>query len=298
MYALAVLAFVMFALMEKVPVSVLSYLALAIVMWAIWRGVVWSSIDNRFLEYRGLAEAMRVVFFWRLAGINRAAWLSYLPQHSGAILWVRHAVRAVEFRENATVRDGGEDEAAAARRREGLGAARRYWIEGQKAFFTDRIGTLSASIGRWQSISRCSLRLSYLAAFVLAVLALYQAVRTGPSVWFWGRGMEVTLPLLAKPTSWPELLQFLLGISAAIGLAARGYLFRKADEDLLKQYAAAAQVFTIAEKELNEHDEALMQNRRPDWEPAKILEDTGRQALTEHGQWLVLRHSRPFEVPK
>ena len=55
------------------------------------------SVNNRYIEYRGLAEGMRTLYFWRAAGVNRWAWVSCLPRQTGAVHWIAQAVRSIEF---------------------------------------------------------------------------------------------------------------------------------------------------------------------------------------------------------
>jgi hypothetical protein len=72
------------------------------------------------------------------------------------------------------------------------------------------------------TISLWSLRFSYAFAALFVLVAVVQYLQ----------GSEF-IGLAAKT------LQTLLGTTAAIGIAARGYLLRQADEDLAKQYTRA-----------------------------------------------------------
>lgn len=287
LYIAAVVAFAMFALMERVPAAVFGYFAVAGLMFALWYSVKYSDIDNRFLEYRGLAEAMRVLFFWRLAGVKRAAWLSYLPKHSGVITWVRHAVRAVEFRE--AVRPPELPLA------NGVKAAHIFWISSQQRYYENTRDRLRASATLWRTISRWSLYISYGLAAALAVMLAYSAYTRGTDALLeWD---ENTLFEFGG-TQIVAVMQLAFGVLAAAGIAVRGYLARKADEELVKQYSAAFQIFSIAARELDDTEEAIRNGVKPDWTYSEILERLGVEALTEHGEWLVLRHSRPFDLPK
>jgi len=54
-------------------------------------------IEERFLEYRAFAEASRVQFFWRLAGVDSSVAEHYLQLVKSDVGWVREAVRAMDF---------------------------------------------------------------------------------------------------------------------------------------------------------------------------------------------------------
>lgn len=85
----------------------------------------------------------------------------------------------------------------------------------------------------------------------------------------------------------------ILGVLAAGGLAARGFLARRADLELTKQYASQGQIFETANHMLD----TIANQPNPEWTAEKVLSDLGEEALQEQGEWLWLRHTRPFEVP-
>ena len=59
--------------------------------------VVWyRRVDDRRLDYRALAEALRVRYFWGLAGLTRSVAGTYMGQLEGEMSWARRArVRCV-----------------------------------------------------------------------------------------------------------------------------------------------------------------------------------------------------------
>lgn len=58
---------------------------------------------ERYLEYRALAEVLRVACFWRLAGVNATPTDRFLNQHWGELRWVRSAVNALWIRDTPIV---------------------------------------------------------------------------------------------------------------------------------------------------------------------------------------------------
>ena len=96
-YTLALIAVAAFNLVSNNRLAPWLYLGVTLVMLILTVRIRLFSVDNRFLEYRCLAEAMRTLFFWRSAGIARPVWLAYLSRQAGVVHWIRHAVRTVEF---------------------------------------------------------------------------------------------------------------------------------------------------------------------------------------------------------
>ena len=49
--------------------------------------------QGRYLDYRALAEALRVQFYWRLGGLGDSAAASYLRKQLDELRWIRDALR-------------------------------------------------------------------------------------------------------------------------------------------------------------------------------------------------------------
>jgi hypothetical protein len=295
-YMLLGLAILFYALRDLTALAVVFYLVMgggALVIWLVFIG---RGLSNRYLEDRALAEAMRVVFFWRLAGIAQPAWLSYLAKHSGAVTWVRHAVRTVELRHRATVghsRDIPEED--------GLRAARQGWLADQIGYFKGARKRHADYARRWKNISRAMLGVSTVLAVLLATAGAFygnwQVLNDGWNLdaLGWRDGAAVFgVPLESIAPLW----QVALGVATAAGVIARAYLARAAHEDLVKQYDAALSMFESAAREYDQAQKRIDAGEAPDWPRAEVLTVLGREALVEHGEWVVLRHSRPHEVPR
>ena len=92
-------------------------------MWAHRR-----SWHRKYLDYRALAEALRVDFYWELAGVRKEfegefAHESFLQKQDADLQWIRNAMRAVSL-ELASRPSGNFNEAISLRLR-GLGGRRR-----------------------------------------------------------------------------------------------------------------------------------------------------------------------------
>lgn len=280
-YILALIAFVAFNFIHDHPLFSWLYLVVTLAMLAVAGRIYWFSIDNRFLEYRSLAEAMRVKFFWRLAGVTRPVWLAYLSRHSGVVHWIRHSVRSLEFCQDCA------SPAVTPSDPQGLDAVRKHWISDQIGWFEKTEQRLYSRYRRLIWTSRVAIILMFVIAFGLA----------------WCGYVYLTDPTHATSQldwldhvlgGWGGFLQIALGILGATAVAARGFLVRRADFELTKQYNSQAQIFKIARQMLDD----LPKDPNPEWRADQIIEKLGQEALEEQAEWLWLRHSRPFEVPK
>jgi hypothetical protein len=54
-----------------------------------------TAVHEKYLDYRALAEGLRVQFFWTLAGVHRSVSGSYLRKQNDELQWIREALRKV-----------------------------------------------------------------------------------------------------------------------------------------------------------------------------------------------------------
>jgi len=278
-YSLALIAVVAFNLVSNDARAPWVYLGVTFAMALLAGRVLFFSVDNRFFEYRCLAEAMRTLFFWRAVGVTRPVWLACLSRQAGVVHWIRHGVRSVEFYQDCELSqrkchaDTGLDR---------LHLATACWVDDQKKWFSAKEIEHFRLMKGWKSIEYLALGASFVTA---AVLALLTAVKNEEGAYLWD--------LWVKQDSYGNLWQVALGLFAAGGLAARGYLSRRAHLELTKQYASQRQIFEAASRTLD----TIAQEPNPDWTAVQIFEKLGEEALQEQSEWVWLRHTRPFELP-
>jgi len=76
---------------------------------------------ERYLEYRALAEVLRVACFWRLAGVSATPTVRFLHQHWGNLRWVRSAVNALWVPDTSIAPD--------------LELVKVRWVDDQQAYY-------------------------------------------------------------------------------------------------------------------------------------------------------------------
>ncbi len=121
--------------------GVLAYLG----CWALGLGLWWFCVrrtdyQNRRQDYRALAEALRVQFYWRVAGLPDAAEDHYLRKQRSELEWIRYALRTW----NALGTDGPEADATGVPA--GIGFVARFWVRGQHDYFSQK-GTAGSKTG-------------------------------------------------------------------------------------------------------------------------------------------------------
>jgi len=72
-------------------------IALAYILYFLLFWLPIFQLENHYLEYRAMAEAARVQFFWRLSGVDNLVAEHYLQLVKSNVGWVREAARALGF---------------------------------------------------------------------------------------------------------------------------------------------------------------------------------------------------------
>ncbi|MDB6154707.1 MAG: hypothetical protein JWL90_3160 [Chthoniobacteraceae bacterium] len=228
-------------------------------------------LDERRLDYRVLSEALRVRCWWAFVGIDASVIDTYLNQFRSEMAWARKSVFALSPPPKIW-RTYFEKLPHDADRAHRVALAAQHWIQKQLAYFKKAVTSHHHTAVQ---LRRTGLGLA-IAAWLMA-LGIYFFSPRHPS---------------------HEIL-----IGSGVLLVAGGLLLayceRKLHEELANQFDRMAAVFARANKNL---DRARSPGgvSAPDCHlrrSLEVMEHVGREAVIEHAQWLILRRSRPFELP-
>ena len=216
--------------------------------------------QGRYLDYRALAEGLRVQFYWRLAGLPNSASQSYLRKQLDELRWIREALRGAN--------------ALPPPREPRTDLVLKYWVHGQAQYFRHRAQLQMRRIHRVDSFSGLCLACGLLATFGLVA--------------FWNQ-----LSMLGHSRHYLVMIMGFAPIAAALGEA---YGERFGLRSQAHQFARFATIFARAERATrNPRGEAPA--ARGELERTLILE-LGYEALMESGDWVLLLRERPIALPK
>ena len=219
---------------------------------------------RKHLDYRALAEGLRVQFYWSLAGVidvqsAEFAYDNFLQKQDVDLGWIRHVMRNVSLSrsrdqvprpewvdwviEQWVGDESGETGQLAYYRRKGLEKARRF-----------RRTTYLGRVALWMGI----------------VIAILLAVA----------GMDMSD--LQRNT-----LLVLMGIFPLIAGIRDAYSHKKAEKELIKQYRFMSGILSNARRLLDSSDDADFRRR--------VLRALGNAALEEGAEWILMHRERPLE---
>lgn len=259
------LAFILYSEVSRLNFLIFAFLIFLLTGLAVVETARKRDWHRKYLDYRVLAEGLRVQYFWAIAGVHgegqtKFAYDNFLRQRDMELGWIRNIMRVA-----GTLGDSQPN----SRDDSGLQFAIDNWIgdeqhDGQLSYYraksaqrsrTNRFTDLLAAFCLWSGIV-----IACILAFFLDAIGL--AART---------------PLIV-----------LMGVLPLTAAVAETYTQRKANRELTKQYEFMEHVFSNARRRL---DEALGNDER-----REVLQGLGDAALTEHAEWILIHRDRKPET--
>ena len=218
---------------------------------------------RKYIDYRALAEGLRVQRCWRRAGVTTInpsvfAHDHFMQKTDLDLGWIRNVMRipSMERIGDAPVPDWALESVIA------------DWIgevgEGGQLDYYNRKTEQRARMQRTtRALGLASLWLSF---GTVLFLALFQD-------WIGDTITSLMLAILA-----------IIGILAA---ARESYAYRKGDKELIKQYRFMLGIFTDARRKIDAEDDNTGKRR--------ILRALGEAAMSEHAEWALMHRRRPLD---
>lgn len=219
---------------------------------------------RKHLDYRALAEGLRVQFYWSLAGVidtqsAEFAYDNFLQKQDVDLGWIRHVMRNVSL---ARSRDQDPPEAW-------VDWVIEQWVgdesgqTGQLAYYQRKELEKATRYKRTTNLGRIALWVGVLIAIVLAI--------AGKDISDFQR----------------NLLLVLMGLLPLIAGVRDAYSHKRAEKELIKQYRFMGGILTNARRLLDSSDDAEFRRR--------VLRALGNAALEEDAEWILMHRERPLE---
>lgn len=224
--------------------------------------------EDRYQDYRALGEGLRVQYAWCDAGLgDRLVEASYLKMQQSELQWIRLALRTAYFIYcGSCAAEGGS-----ADRAECL-----LWIRDQWRYYYRRARSEKANQRACTYVARGVL----VAGGVLAAASFVFLIPSHPL----GDGFGISHDVLVRMTTAP------IAIAALIGALLSGYSAKRSFASNAKRYQRMFLVFDHARRRLSNSARGL------GGEPKEIVHELGREALSEHADWLLLRREYPLSL--
>ncbi|WP_019466444.1 DUF4231 domain-containing protein [Dyella japonica] len=222
---------------------------------------------RKYLDYRALAEGLRVQAYWRHAGISAStdhefAHDNFLQKQNIELGWIRHVMRAVGVEPSPGI-DAHTAEALAEVTQEWVGESGR---SGQLHYFERK------------TIERAG---------------LHHVTEAVGMISLWG-GISISVFLAIFAFKLPEQIKttlvLIMAVLSIVAAVREAYAYRKADKELIRQYRFMQRIFSGARAALDRTGDPAKQR--------EILLALGDAALTEHAEWTLMHRERDVEHSK
>lgn len=232
---------------------------------------------SRYLDYRALAEGLRVRLFWDVAGVGDEVADNYLHKQRSELDWIRYALRVWRPGEGKELASlvGGKTvmKNLTLEAKERLGIVQRRWIQDQLNYFI-------RSARKEEHSARRATRWANIFIVIGILLALGQVVMQG-----------IDNPdFTREPSHWLLVAVALAPIFAGLAV---GYAEKRAHHDHARQYERMSLLFAQAEEKMEE----FMKEGKEE-KGIELIEELGKEALAENGDWVLVHRDRPIEAPK
>lgn len=310
------------------PLFMVLFLACMVISLALYLLVWKPGTHQRYLDYRSLAEALRVQYFWSLGGTGAKAIEHLTPRLREELQWLRLALLGC----------GGAGETPLASI-ESLRCVQQYWVRDQRGYFQKQSISQRKKV-EWNSAYKTALVVSGLVLLVMtmllkgahqpgeiisgreslvgtlqvmllgfgAFLVVYGIKRLrvqeeyrGIPKAFVGMGAAAIVgmlvlifrsehPVQSAAFLASAILSVLCAVAAGI-LELHGEHF--AFKEHARRYRTMADLFTRADEAL---EPLLIRSDIP--EAHRLLIELGRESLAENAEWFALHRERPIKLLK
>ena len=285
-------AFICFALFSLLGAELLliAYSVFYVVIFLIFLRARRRRHQERFLDYRALAEALRVAVYWRLVGIglrpsdvkaDASGEGANVDAHTVGVLanaypikqpselaWVKICLRTLELLDRA---EGVADERVLDPVCHGI--VRRCWVFGQYMFFRRR-GFQHNSVA--EVLESWSVILLMTTTFLLVPLLFAAFGEAGKTVFF-GADLHTVILLV-------------IGLLPGMAAALTGYSERLALQAQARQYDRMRELFQRAYELLPEHIDAQTATL-----VRAVYRELGIEAMRENAEWVAVYRQRPIQ---
>ncbi len=219
---------------------------------------------RKYLDYRTLAEGLRVQFYWNLSGVVDTesagfAYDNFLQTQDVDLGWIRHVMRQASM-SRARGQEPDPD-----------------WVQW---VIDEWVGAKEKGRGQ----------LAYYSRKQLQNTSRFRRTQMLGNLCLWA-GIALAVLLFALGSDGDgeqrQTLLVLMGVLPLVAGVWDAYSHKKAEKELIKQYGFMSRVFGKARNLLDNSTDILFQRR--------VLKALGQAALDEGAEWLLMHRERPLE---
>ena len=215
----------------------------------------------KYLYNRTLAEALRIQFYWNIAGISHNVSDYILRIHRKEFTWIEHILSSIYG-----INYNCEPLTSAT-----IGSLTTNWVKNQADFFESSIRTMTRKLYKYHIVSN----ISFIIAFALLL-----------SIFFLEKFYAIDNNM--------NYLQVLIGTLLSIFALIRAFIQIKGYDQLLNQYDLMYVLYQKAETKIKQVSSTVLKTDDQHAYLKELFFIIGQEALIENGNWyLILKEKEP-----
>ncbi|MFC5701352.1 hypothetical protein ACFPVX_08650 [Cohnella faecalis] len=259
---LAVLLVCFYEFMSMYPFLVAGYAVLLGAAYYQYRRGRKLELHRKFLDYRALAEGLRIQFYWSLSGIEKDVSDFYLSQQRSEVEWICSVIRSQHYL----------NQAHRVPKYDHLQWVKDNWIGKQYMYFVD-----SARNNQEKGMKSAA---RFRLLFVSGVLLIF-SIYAGNLFFDWFQMTGVASWLLIPAAS-----------LVAYSIAYNNYSQQQSYSYIVAEHSRMATLFEYGLKKTNEYLNA----EKPE-SARKVILKLGQEVLDENGSWVYMNRERDIHLP-
>jgi len=246
----------------------------------------------RFIEYRTLAESVRVNYYWAITGINDSVSSVCYGYMKNEIMWVRNVLKSWNsfflnvYSTYSDVKNRTE-------------MVEKVWIEDQKRYHTGKFKGVHGKKGnrdkfvRANHLSLAVVLLLFMVSVVTTVLSLPSFSAYAGHITFTFSGLYAGDFILIPPTQMTILVLMKISMMMLVFVSVylKGYREKLIHGGTPEQIKAKINMFNIAERRLRLIDDTEKSSK------LNILYELGVQCIVETNDWAFEHKSKDMSLP-
>ena len=218
---------------------------------------IFHKYHQKYVDYRVLAEGLRILFFMRMAGLHENPEDYYLKKHRINFRWGRDIIRSANIFDPQPVPD--------------FSTIEKYWINTELNFYRTKVAENNRKLRIYKNLS--------LAFFTSSILTILIAIV------FKFMNMNNYLIVLFS----------LITVLPLISGAFEAYISRNAFTYNSKQYSIMKDIFESATERLKELDSSNAQNIEE--EKKSVIRELLKEAARENADWMLMHTELREDIP-
>ncbi len=225
------------------------------------------SVENKFYDYRSLAEGLRVHFFWKVASMDDNVYDFYTRKLKGEISWIISGLRNISL-----IIDSSKD---LKKDNKGLDISKMYWVQDQLKYYKKNVNKRYKDLIKQERKTKAFFILGMLCIMLMFLVKIELLPIKG---------------IINNKTEGPMF--FLIDLFFGVGAVFTGYAEKRQFASEYSQFMRMASLFMRGEVAF---EKAIDENNLE--KAYSILKELGEESLQENGDWVIYNRSNSLEIP-